>query len=292
MRKLEIDKRELEDLYIKQKLSSYECGKILHCSAFTISKNLRNFGIPVRNNSQSHKNKFYTEISKRKISEALEGIKRSEETKEKMRKSKVGTKDSEATKRKLSKAHIGQIPRNKISINERRLRELYIDKRLSLKKCGDFLGCSTTPIRRSLREFGIQVRSISEANKGQVAWNKNKRMTKEYIKNALTRRIPSSLEEKFQSIVDKYNLPYRYVGNGSFIIENYNPDFINTNNEKIAIEVYARYYKRRNKVSIEEWKEERSEVFESYGWKLFYFDETEVTEESVLSKLVTSRSIK
>ena len=109
--------------------------------------------------------------------------------------------------------------------------------------------------------------------------------TKEHIRKVLTRRIPSSLEELFQKIIDKYNLPYKYVGNGAFTIDHYNPDFININGQKIAIEVYARFYKLRCNKTIEEWKEKRSKVFKKYGWKIIYFDETEVKEDKVLAIL-------
>lgn len=121
-------------------------------------------------------------------------------------------------------------------------------------------------------------RKMSESKKGR-------KLTEEHIKKCLTRRIPSSLEEKFQGIIDKYNLSYKYVGNGKFFIERYNPDFINTNHEKIAIEVYARYYKLRNSESIEEWKRERSEVFKKYGWEIIFFNEIEVNEKNILAKM-------
>ncbi len=101
----------------------------------------------------------------------------------------------------------------------------------------------------------------------------------------LTRRIPSSLEEKFQKIADKYSLPYKYVGNGEFFIEKCNPDFINTNSEKIAIEVYARFYKEIGNRTIEDWKRKRAKVFNKYGWEIVYFDETEVNEKNILEKL-------
>ena len=115
--------------------------------------------------------------------------------------------------------------------------------------------------------------------------NQGKKLTKEHIKNSLRRRIPSSLEEKFMGIIDKHNLPYKYVGDGSFFIDRFNPDFINTNSEKIAVEVYARYYKKRHNQDIEKWKRERGETFKEYGWSIIYFDETQVREDCVLSIL-------
>ena len=130
-------------------------------------------------------------------------------------------------------------------------------------------------------------RKIAETMMGNTnaSGNKGKTITKDQLKKMLRRHIPTSLEEKFQSIVDKYNLPYKYVGDGSFIIGRYNPDFINTNSEKIAVEVYARYYKKRNNISIEDWKIQRSNIFRQYGWQIMYFNEIEVNEENILNKL-------
>ncbi len=110
--------------------------------------------------------------------------------------------------------------------------------------------------------------------------------TPEIIKKALRRRTPSSLEVKFQTIIDKHQLPYKFVGNGEFLIERKNPDFININGEKKAIEVYARVHKEKlRKLNIEEWKKERQAVFAKYGWEIIFFDEVELKEEHVLAVL-------
>ena len=123
------------------------------------------------------------------------------------------------------------------------------------------------------------------ANSGENSSWYGRHHTKEEIKKMFQRRIPSSLEEKFQSIVDKYNLPYKYVGDGSFKIGDKSPDFINVNSKKIAIEVYAEYFKKRDYESIENYKIQRAEVFKQYGWKVIYFNEIEVNEENILNKL-------
>ncbi len=122
----------------------------------------------------------------------------------------------------------------------------------------------------------------------EVRKNRNYKPTKETIKKMLTRRIPSSLEEKFLDIAKRHNLPYKYVGNGKFFVDRFNPDFVNTNNEKIAVEVYARYYKKRNHISIENWKNERAKVFKDYGWKLLFFNEVELNDDNVLVALSTN----
>lgn len=162
----------------------------------------------------------------------------------------------------------------KLDINKEELRNLYVIKKMSAVGVSRMFKCTRTTIRNRLREFGIPTRSKEEL-----------------IKACLRRRIPSSLEEQFQDIINKHNLPYKYVGNGEFILGSYNPDFINTNSEKIAVEVYVRYYKRRNEVGIEEWKKKRSEVFKSYGWTLLFFDEIEVSEKNVLKVLRPKRKL-
>jgi len=107
----------------------------------------------------------------------------------------------------------------------------------------------------------------------------------ETVRKMLTRRTPTSLEMKFLGIIEKNNLPYKFVGDGSFMIGRKNPDFININREKIAIEVYARYYKLRHAETVQEWKEERQKVFREYGWEAIFFDETQVKEKNVLKQL-------
>lgn len=195
-----------------------------------------------------------------------------EESKEKMRIAHLnkpawnkGKKYSKKIRENISKGHEGQIPWNK----------------------GKKTGC----IPWNKGKVGLQKHSTEWKEKmSKKMLGKNnpfygKHWTEEQLKNILYRRIPTSLEEKFQSIVAKYNLPYKYVGDGSFIIGRYNPDFINTNSEKIAVEVYARYYKKRNHTSIEDWKRKRAEVFKQYGWRVIYFNEIEVNEENILNKL-------
>ena len=116
---------------------------------------------------------------------------------------------------------------------------------------------------------------------------KGKHHSAEVIKKMLTRRTPTSLEMKFQCIIDKNGLPYKFVGDGSFMIGRKNPDFININGEKTVVEVYSRYYKLRHAETIQEWKEERQRVFEEYGWAAIFFDETQVNEENVVRQLRT-----
>jgi len=92
------------------------------------------------------------------------------------------------------------------------------------------------------------------------------------IKGLLKR--PTSLEQKFIEIIQKYNLPYRYVGNGSFLIGFKNPDFININGDKSCIEVANRFHHQGD------WADKRREHFKKFGWDCAIIFEDEIGEES------------
>jgi hypothetical protein len=123
-----------------------------------------------------------------------------------------------------------------------------------------------------------------EANAKRSITLTGRKLTKQHIRNSMRRRVPTSLECKLLNLINEAGLPYRFVGDGSFIIEHMNPDFINTNGAKIAVEVYAKFFKSLHG-GISTWKANRSRKFSKYGWHVVYFDETQLTIENVLRKL-------
>jgi len=93
------------------------------------------------------------------------------------------------------------------------------------------------------------------------------RMIRGIIKSLNIR--PTSLEYQFINFIQQNNLPYKYVGDGSFLIGYKNPDFININGEKICIETASKFYKQKNsryKNNLE-YEKERIAHFKKYGWK-------------------------
>lgn len=125
-------------------------------------------------------------------------------------------------------------------------------------------------------------RKINQETKNKMSKSHKKIMTDDFIKKCLVRRNKSSLEEKFENIIKKNNLPYVFVGNGEFIIGRKNPDFVNTNGKKIAIEVYYTRHKDQFRGGIEKWKKDRTMIFSKYGWELLYFNEKMVNENDVM----------
>jgi len=125
-------------------------------------------------------------------------------------------------------------------------------------------------------------RERSKATKGKKSPMYGKKLTKEHIRNALRRREKSSLEIKVDEVIKKYNLPYKFVGNGKFFIERKNPDFININGEKIAIEVFCRKHKDLFRGGCDEWKESRSELFKKYGWEILFIEDWQTNNEETI----------
>lgn len=96
------------------------------------------------------------------------------------------------------------------------------------------------------------------------------------IKHTLARLFqrPTSYERRVVSLIKKYQLPYRYVGDGKVIIGGKNPDFINTNHQKIFIEVYAKqhlgYLKPLN------YEDSRGGFFDKYEYKTVFLSDDDL----------------
>ena len=87
-------------------------------------------------------------------------------------------------------------------------------------------------------------------------------------------------------IIKKYNLPYKFVGDFSFILGGKNPDFINVNGEKICVEVYDTINKLLYFDSIKQYQNQRTEIFSKYGWQTIFLDETDLKNENrIVEKL-------
>lgn len=99
-------------------------------------------------------------------------------------------------------------------------------------------------------------------------------------------------ELAFIEICNKYNLPFKYTGNGSFWIHNINPDFVECNGKKIAVEIFGDYWHspllKRN-MRYNQTYRGRKKILKKYGWKLIVLWESDLlrgdAEAFVLSKL-------
>jgi hypothetical protein len=91
------------------------------------------------------------------------------------------------------------------------------------------------------------------------------------------RRKISDIEAITRKRLSKYfPKEWRYTGNFKFVIDGYNPDFINVNGKKACIEVFCDYYKLKKYDSIEQYKRSRRYHYGKFGWKVVFFNNREV----------------
>lgn len=102
-----------------------------------------------------------------------------------------------------------------------------------------------------------------------------------------TQNQPSSYEKKFDEICQENNLPFRYVGNGAFLLGGKNPDFINVE-KKICIEVFASFMKKKEFGSVENWMKIREEHFGKYGYKVIFFNEKEYSNKDYIIRTLSN----
>jgi G:T-mismatch repair DNA endonuclease (very short patch repair protein) len=100
---------------------------------------------------------------------------------------------------------------------------------------------------------------------------------------ALIKR-PTKPEQQLIEILRGLKMPFRYVGNGSYIIGNMNPDFIHTGGKKVAIEIFGDYWHdptKNPKVPYSRTEEGRKEAFSKHGWKLIVIWERELKKNNI-----------
>jgi hypothetical protein len=81
---------------------------------------------------------------------------------------------------------------------------------------------------------------------------------------------PTSFEQKIIDLIEERNYPFKYVGDGKLIICYKNPDFVNSNGEKLLIETYF------SKWHIKNYEENRSKLFGRYGFRVLFLNEQDL----------------
>jgi len=82
------------------------------------------------------------------------------------------------------------------------------------------------------------------------------------VKRVLTFRRPNKTEKKLIKIFQK-NFPneFKFVGDGLFVIEGLNPDWVNCNGKKLIIELFGEPWHEKEEA------EKRINIFAKYGFK-------------------------
>lgn len=86
-------------------------------------------------------------------------------------------------------------------------------------------------------------------------------------------RRPTGTEQVLINVITEYNLPYKYVGTGEFLLDGKNPDFMNINGQKKLIEVFGEFWHKKEDEQI------RKDFFRQYG-----FDTLVLWHKDIMSK--------
>lgn len=190
--------------------------------------------------------------------------------------------------------HSGSKNVNYRNIPKKLLEKLYLKERLSMTQIKNKLKCDMGTLKRKFDRYGIKRRSNRQSVLIRHEDPKFKeRIIKASIKGLLKR--PTSYEQKISDLCFKHNLPFIYKGNGDFLINFKNPDFVNEK-DKIVIEVFYSWFKIRDYGSVENYKEFCRRKYHPFGWKVIFIDELDLNcenwEDKCLNKIIRNLTTK
>jgi transposase-like protein len=269
--RLNIPKVELEELYLKKRLTLAEIASHYGCSESGLWKWLKKYGVPPRPRGtrpevkekwrqaisialKGHPNWFrgHTEETKKKIAEAMKDEKNPQ----------YGKPRSEEHRRKLSESNKGKIlseeHKSKISLALKGENNPNFGKALPFEQ--------RTKISEAVKKYMTTEKGKEQARKGGALGHK-----------ACWKR-PTSAESKLLSILESVDAgSWQYVGDGSFTVGYKNPDFLNINGKKAVIELFGDYWHRGENEC------DRIQHYARYGFKCLVTWEHELEDKENLS---------
>lgn len=211
------------------------------------------------------------------------GKKHSDKSKYKMRLAKLGKKLPEEHKKKVLE-----------SLNRFRAEHPKISSTLKGKSYEELYGKEKADQLRESRRINRQgLKASTETLEKMRIVTKKRWQNQEYRDKTIKAQIkgrarrPTSLEQKMIDLIDRYNLPYKYTGNGDFIIDGFCPDFINVVTSKKCIEVRPkRMCLIWNKLTPEQYEKKKKEHYARNGWKCIVIWQEDFSDEnSIITKM-------
>jgi len=92
----------------------------------------------------------------------------------------------------------------------------------------------------------------------------------------LYHQSPTEYEQQIIELCEKYELPFKFVGDGTVVFDGKSPDFIATNGHKLLIETSCDYFKKINKHYVDEadYELKRSKFFEELGYRVLFLNDS------------------
>jgi len=186
-----------------------------------------------------------TEETKQKISIGNKGKKLSEETKRKISHAQIGKKLSDETKRKISESEKRLYKEGKLISWNKGKKNL---KHSNLMKLYHKMGRLKSP------PFEYRFK------KGHEPWwvKKGKKLPSFDKPNQKEQQLYQILQTNFPN-------EFKFVGDGSFMIERFNPDFINCNGRKLIIELFGDYWHSLESYKIRDKK--KFNIYQKHGYR-------------------------
>jgi len=165
-----------------------------------------------------------------------------------------------------------------------RLMPSHADRKFCNRKCAnDFIrGLSYEErygeeVAQRMREVRRKKRNSpsTEFKKGWQFTEEGRKIIAKRLKSLITK--PNRPERKMIKLISKYNLPFRYVGDGSLIIGSKNPDFVYLDDGRKIIEVFGDYW-HRNDVA-KHWHQTEDgakQYYASFGYNILIIWEHEL----------------
>jgi hypothetical protein len=95
---------------------------------------------------------------------------------------------------------------------------------------------------------------------------------------------PNNFEKIITQIINLNQLPWKFVGNGKFILAGKNPDFVHTK-EKIVAEAYCDYWKSQKGMTPEKYIITRKNIFAREGYQTIFIHYHD-NPDTILEKLI------
>ena len=111
----------------------------------------------------------------------------------------------------------------------------------------------------------------------------------EYLRRRISSLIkkPNKKEKILIDLINKNNLPYKYVGDGGLIIGSKNPDFVHNKDNKI-IELFGQYWHTKKVRVYEETEKGRIEFFKRYNYQTLIIWEGELNNLNIILEKIRS----
>jgi len=252
MRRFDISADELRRLYWAERKSAKQIGEMFGFCQVTVLKKMWKFGIPRRTDSEALSgdlNPMFG-IHRHGKNHPWYGRHHTKHAKEKIRQAHLGKKMPESVKLKISMAMKGR----KITWGDKISRSLSKSIKSGTR---DYNGVRNPFYGKAHSEDTRRL--IGE--KAKDRW-KDLEYRKLVVGNVMKACcIKPNRKEKFLiNLIDEHGLPFKYVGDGQFILGGCCPDFLNHDGKKQLIELFGDYWHNKGD------EEKRVALFKQYGF--------------------------